>query len=597
MAYFKPNLGKRYTQSRSIVCLLSDTVDTGTYTPPMTVEFREQGYDWTPSESFTPYKMLELSEDAGDKVIECRFTDSLGSSFTITQTVTLLEDADRRFPWNPITQDIANNLPNWHPGRRLRSSNWQKFINLPAKASAKINRLAADVAGSLFLDSAPINEIDQVGRVWPDPTKLNHEKQNPNLVKNPAFGLGPTPFGHPDHWGVSAVSTNWDMTQSDNLFGQVGLTINLDTNDSGTLIQEIEDISLGVGETVTASVYYKTDLTPVPTAVPSSIDFHAKLVGLYEDGTTVTDEITLDPETDGSWFTAAPTITATKVLTRLWLIIHVDTISSLAAFDFYVGGAALAKNSKEPAFGFGKTWPHYFESPADVDVEPSQELWLTTDPDEFWNRAIPTRISTPTSTATAGPFSAVTTAPSDFPIRDALRQTFNIGYIAENDKVAMYEANGQSALAEYNLALPTPDGFVVEEDLNAEAVTYFNDRLWAVVSFEDESTLDDYRVIHEYGSVGADFDPGNKMRYLAVVENLTPAEQTTYMEVIQMLPLAELGTADPIVKMSFVNDDPQWLYFWTSSTEYYSRLYFDYGLVRQDNSVWLREPEAEVGLV
>lgn len=596
MAYFKPNLGKRYTQSRSIVCLLSNTVDTGVYTPPMTVQFREVGYDWSSPETFTPYKMLELSEEPGDKTIECRFTDSLAASFTISQVVTLLEDADRRFPWNPITQEIANNLPNWHPGRRLRSSNWQTFMNLPATAAWSIARSFTKLTDAMFLQSSPISEMDQVGRIFPDSQKLETGKRDTNLLINPAFGLGPSPFGHPNNWGVSSIGTNWDLTTTDKLFGQFGLSVNIDAGDSGTLIQEISDITLGVGESVRASVYYKTDLAPVPTAVPATVDFHARLIGLYEDGTTVSNVVTLDPETDGSWFTAAPAITATKILTRLFLVVHLDEIPALSPMDIFVAGAVVSLGTKERDFEFGHTWPHHFNSQADVDIEPSQELWLTTSYDEFWERAIPTRVSTPTSTATAGPFTAITTASPAFQIQDALRQTFNIGYLAVGGKIRMYETASQSNIADYNLAMPTEDGFAEEEDLVVEAVTYFSDRLWAVVSFADEAALDRYRTIYNYGAIGPDFDGGNKLRYITVVEHRTPAEQTSYMEIVQMYPLIELATANPVVKLQFVEDDPQWVYFWTASTEYYSRLYYDYGLVRDDGSVLIREPETKVSL-
>lgn len=595
MAYFKPNLGRRYTNSRTIACILSGTVDTGTFTPPMTVQFREGTNDWSPLETVPPIKFLELSEDIGDKTIECRFVDSLGADFTISYTITLIEDTERT-AWHTTTQDVANNLPNWHPGRRLRASNWQTFINPIGGAVGIVNDKIQDVSDSVFLSSAPINEIDQVGVVLVDPAKAAATKVDTNLVRNPTFALMTQPFGEPDYWAVSG-DTLWDISTA-GLFGRQSMTATPGVNEGNTIIQEIL-VELNEDEPVTSTVYYKTPNTPVPTAVPAAVDYHHRLVALYEDGTTQVVSGTLNPETDDVWFASTLTLTPTKAVTRLFLVVHVDHITALGTFSTTIGGASVYRGPKEKDFSIGLTHPRFFEGPSAAQLEATGDLWLTESPVDFWDKAIPTRVS-PHTVGAAGVYTAPTSAPTAFSVRDALRQSHNIGYLADtsrpgnSDQVAMYETSSDSLIALYDVALyKWGAGHVKVPEFAVEAVTFFNNRLWAVCSWDNSSFLVDHSSIDSYGSFGSPFQAGDtiKTRYLVVLEHRTPAEQTDYMEAIQVLPLINLATNNPIVRIWFSEDDPQWVYFWTSTQEYYSRLYYDYGLVRTD-SVWLREVDS-----
>lgn len=595
MAYLLANLGRRYTQSRSITVLVSSTSATLT-TPPITMEFREVGYSWTPAQTFSPYKRLELSEELGDKTIECRLTDAIANTITLSQIVTLVVDVDPYAPWFPETQIVGNNLPQWHPGRRLRSSNWQRFMNVISPALHMTMTSADDAADAIFLDTTPLDEIDLVGRCWPDITKLNVSKVDTNLLDNPSLGLAYQPFGEPQGWALANLDATWVLDRTDYLFGWSSLRTAPASGDHSTLTQDVE-ITLTPGETLIAGVYYKNPNVVVPTAVPATTDYHLRLVVLYEDGTTDVATTTLNPETQDNWAYASAQITATDYVTRAWFIIHVDHITALGAFNTYVGGCTLYKDREKP-FSFGNTKPWWIENPSTISIEPSSELWFTDSPQEFWSRAIPTRMGTAVNTGDVGPFAAETVASPSFIIQNALRESFNIGYIAQNNKVAMYETTSQSLIKEYNVAIYDAglDGFLEVEDFYISAVTYFRDRLWAIGYFNDTTALNITHGIRSDATLGAPVDGGTRTAYLCLLQHLTPATETSYMEVIAMLPLKNFTAVSPLIDMGFDNDDPHWVFYRTTASEFYSRLYYDYGMPRNDGSVWLREPASNVSL-
>lgn len=575
--------------------LLSDTVDTGTYTPPMTVQLRESGGNWTQPAAISPVMWLTLSDTAGDKTVEARFTDSLANTFTVSKTITLVEEADPHYPWDPATQRIANNLPQWHPGRRLRSSNWQRFMNLVGLGLGKIAKKLQDTADSLFLSICPTNEIDLVGRVWPDPYKITQAKDSRNLLINPTFSLQHQIFSNPDGWALSSTD-EWHYDETQTLFGRKSLRTAPGVGESSALVQEI-DIELGVGETLTGSAYYRTTNSPVPTAVPASVDFALQVIALYEDGTSARASVTLDPETDSGWYDATVTLTATANVVKAWLVVNVDHITALGAFDIWFSGAQLERGNKATPLHLGPSYPHWMVHGADVNLEPSSDLWLTTSRAEFYEEAIPTRVGD-ASAPDAGVFVADSTATRAYTIEDALKQSFDLGYLATAGQIGLYETLSQSLINTYNVAfyVAGAGGFVEVEDFEIEAVTFFNDMLWAIGYFNDQAAADLVRSVDEVGDLGSPVDGTDRVRFLCVLEWRTPAEQTSYLEVIHALPLIVLDIADPIVSMGFDNEDLQWLYYRTATEEYYSRLHYDYGLVRDDGSVWLREPDTYVSL-
>lgn len=597
MAYFLPNLGRRYTRTRSIPILLSDTVDTGVYTPPFTIEYRVDSGDWTPARTYEHVSRITLPEGTGDKTVEVRYTDAVSATFTLSQIVTLVEDNAPSYPWYPETQRIANALPQWHIGRRLRSSNWQKFMNIPGMGLGRLAKKVTDLSNALFLPNAPTHEIDLVGRVWPDPAKLNQTKTDTNLLHNPSLTLLHQPFGEPEGWAVSDTGTEWDYDESVTLFGRRSMRCAPGSGERATLVQEIP-ITQGVGEAITASVYYRTPNTPVPTAVPSSVDFALRLVVLYEDGTSEDASVTLDPETDDAWYVDSVTINPTSNVTAAFLVLNVDHISALGAFNFYVGGLTAYEGDKERDFSLGRTHPHWMVHGSDVDLEPSTDLWLTTSASEFSEEAIPTRLGT-ASAPDAGVFQAPTVATRAFTVQDALRQSFDLGYLATSGMVGLYETSSNSLVNSYNVAFydQGAEGFIEVEDFTVEAVTFYNDRLWAIGSFDDQTAADLVQVVDSSGPLGAPVQGGDRLRYLLVLEHRTSAEQKGYLEVVQALPLLVLAAGNPILDMEFQHDDPQWIFYRTATDEYYSRLHFDYGLIRPDGSVWLREPDASVSLL
>jgi len=592
MAYFKPNLGHRYTNTPTVVCLLSDTVDTGVYTPPMRVQFRELGGDWTPVQDFVSYKLLGLSPDPGTKIVECRFIDSLGASFSISQSVELLDTEEERYAWMPETQELANNLPAWHPGRRLRSSNWQKFMNITSNALRVLKTTFNRVTNSMFLSTAPVDEIDTVARVRIDPNKLEAEKSDPSLILNGSFGLQRVPWIGPEDWWVSTTNgAKWNLDRTEPLYGFQALRADLNiVGSSYTAIQEVRT-NLKEGESITAGIYYKND-APFTGAVIVDLDYHLKLVALMEDGTVEEVTSTLDPETDNTWYMTSVSYTPSKRVTRLFFIINLDKIPGLDSINL-LDGAFLHRGEKHLTFDYGYTHPWYLINPIESDIKTTGDVWLTDSYHDFWDRSIPTRVGPSAITLTAGPFTAPDFTPTAHELQDALRQRYDIGYAVTNNKIGMYVTNNNSLIREYTPAhYYKGAGFIPDDNLKVEAITHFKDYIWAILSWDNDLALDEYRdVLSIYDPnifIEADFDiVDNKIRYLAVINKYTPAGVSDYMEIISLIPLGHLD--EPVLDMEFRQDDPTWLFYRTATNEYFVRLYYDYGLVTPESFVLLRE--------
>lgn len=593
MAFFLPNLGHRHTSSQVIDVLLSDTADSGVYTGPFTVELRDGTGPWTPPRPFRHYMTMQLTSTLGDHTLSARFTDTLGASFTLTRTVTVVDEKKPAMPWDPVTQDIANHLPQWHAGRRLRSSNWQKFMNGPGSAMGHIKRLAQDVRDAMFLSTCPTDEVDIVGRLWPDPDKLRTARGDGNLVTNPGLVLPRQPWGEPEGWAVASTNAKWVRGTTNTLFGRSSLNYPLDTGRAGYLVQELP-APLSTGDSLTALLYYL--ITPGLTFVSPAAgqDYNFNLILLQEDGTTVRGQVTLSTGTSAAWWTATMTATATARVTRAWVVLSAQAVTAAGAQTMHIGGIQVSRGTL-PVWSMGATHPHWMHDRFSTALEPNTELWLTESDQEFGRDAVPTWVGA-SNGPTAGSWAANTVAGADFQVRDALRQTWNLGWLAAGNRVWLYESGSNSPLRSFTVAFWSAgaESFIECADFLVEAVTWYRGRLWAVGYFDSPTTQAEMDQVTS--QMGAPVQGGDRLHYLVLLEQ-PAAEPADYLEAVQVLPLRTLAAGTPIVSLEFTSEDPRWVFYRTAANEYYSRLYYDYGMPQPDGSVWVREATGTTNLV
>lgn len=595
MSYFLPNLGRRYTTDYTIECLASAT---GLVLGTTNYRVRENTGSWTQPKAFEPRFLFTMSSlnGTGNRTIELELDDGTNPAVNLTQTVTVVDEADPYVSWYPETQRVANNLPQWHPGRRLRSSNWQKFVNPMGGSVQRLSDRSTHANDSKYLVTAPVDEIDVVTRIYPDQTKLLTNKSDlKNLITNPTLTLFHQPFGEPDDWALNGA---WDVDSTVSLFGYNSLQCSPAVSERATAVQSIP-LNLRSGESVTAALYYRTPISG-STTPPATVDFALQAVILYEDGTSEVSSATLLPETNGRWERTELTATASAHATRVYIIVNIDGISGISPFNFNVGGVSLNRGSRAGSFSYGQTWPHYLKGRANPDLEPSSELWLTTSREEFGISAIPTRIDTPGSSQASGSFTADAIPVRAYTIYDAVPNIHDVGYLAASNKIGFYKIQGgtEDLIKSYDVAFYDQgmSGYVAVDGFEVEAVTWFRGRLWAVGQFTDQTAANNVQIATDWGTVGAPVQSGDRVKYLLLMNHLTPREEVDYMEVIMAYPLAVFASSTPIVKIEFQNNDPQWIHYWTASDYYYSRLYYDYGLVNIDGSVWFREPQSEISL-
>lgn len=592
MAYAILNLGRKYTSSKTVECILSKKGIAGT----TTYSYSVNGGPTVGPIPFAPYALITLTNTIGTQTVDFTITDGV-TPFNITQEIELIDETLPYMPWVPETQYICNYLPEWHPGRRLRTSNWQTWINsVVGNPLNNLSDIIIDSDNAKFLSRCPVNEMDLVGRVWVDQVKLRTPKDpNKNLINNPTLEMLRDPFGNPESWflsGTDPVAANrWSLESTPTLYGRTTLRCSPDDGERSTAIQAVP-INLRSGQSVTATVYYRTGLTG-STTPSNSVDFAVQVVLLYEDGTSAVSSTTLHPETSGRWFTSKVTATASQTVTKAFVIVNLDGITTLSPFDFYLGAVTFNLGEKANQFSFGTTSHFNTVEPYVPDLEPSQSVWLTSSELDFWREAIPTRIGD-VQTGTADTYVADATPSVGFYIPDALKQNHGIGFLANTNKIGMYHVESNSLLKLYSLAFfdHGSGNYIPNEGFIVEATAFADNKLWAVGYFDQQADFDASKVLESYkGNLYV--DGSDRLRVLCLVKHFMPADPTDYLEVIASYPLDYTSN---IIKLEFTNSDKQWVTFYTATDSFHARLYYDYGLVKGDGSVWLREPDSNVSL-
>jgi hypothetical protein len=471
------------------------------------------------------------------------------------------------------TQQINNNLPQWHIGRRERTSNWARVVNTYfGMQLADYKREEVRAFRNFFIQTAHLDEVDLIKVAQlPAGTDLSTPTKNANKLRNSAFFLR----ARPDKVGDAWESTGTVTVDAVALFGATSPALRPAVSTSASVVQTVNTDLWPANSSRTISAWYRIESWAGGT-VPSSS--HGILVSVtYADGTTQVFRTALSSDTDDQWKRVTLTVTPAKAVAEYDVAIEttrsagfdIDVPVRVDGFQVEIGGTAQAWR---PSI-FDK--PNWFTTPLvpTFQLDADYPVFTTTNMGDFYQHGIPTRaelykIDSIVSEANRGGGVRTTT---DF-FKSKWSYTWDID--TTNNKVRKIGIEPQDIYALFDLGFFTQgdDGNVYESGLSGltyRCATLFGRWLW---------------VVHDMVDI-----EGNTVTALSLCDPDVPSPSPTYLESRYTLTLPVTPGLD-YHKLEIRFEDPQHLYLSTPTAEFVLRLKYDYGMVDPNTyEVFLRE--------
>jgi len=466
------------------------------------------------------------------------------------------------------TQKLNNRLPEWHAGRRLRSSNWAQITSILDGLGLEDYKAQERRAyRNLFLYTAHLDELD-LTRIVDLPTlvDLTPRQVNINILRNGSFETRARPDRVADYWS----HTGTVVVESPALFGAQSVALSpptTDTNVTARITQTISSDSWNSGASRVFSVWYRIKAWAGGT-IPSTS--HGLIVVVtYGNNTTETFRTAFASDTNDQWRRATLSITPTASVAKYEIRLEtnrsasfdIDTPVRLDAVQAEVGATATSWQAHlfdQPNwFQFRARLPLEFDGPVPIFNTPLLR--------EFYYEAVPTRatidgVSSITSSADRrGGFGEAVDFHKQrwaylWDVDTTNNQVRKIGL----DPADIYD------LMDLSFFTGTDTGPKFEEDvagLTYRSVAGLQRWLW---------------VVHEM--TGLD---GTTIVALSVVDPLVPYPSPTHYESKQTLILPVPAGID-YHRIEFRMEDPQYLYLLAADREYRLRLHYDYVMVDEN---------------
>jgi hypothetical protein len=582
LSYLIVNSGKRFTSKGHVDCLIGATGLTG---GPVTMRLREVGQTWSSWISYVPYFSLPITDTLEQKDIEVEITDTVD---TVSHVVTIEKiQVDNNAPWRPETQLIANNLPMYHVGRRLRSSNWQTFVNGLASSYAEIEADRRRLLNSRYVQTTPLDEPSWVTTRYVDRELLNSERdENDNLLLNPTLSLLETPFSQPYWWGLTG---DWKV-DSTSILGANGVSCAPDEDQLCTVTQRI-DRRFHTNEPLILGLFYSTDL-PSTTASFGDVDYSIEVTVLYEDGASELFRSVLLPGTDDRLQLHTMDFTPSDHVTRMYVSVIVRGQPTVSPFDFRIAGLQLREGLSLGSFNLGRTFNPSLNSPSTNALNLDKECWFTESRREFYYDLLPTSIDPPV-VSNSDTYTVDDTLYTAYRITTAQLDSATIAYRPVNGGVGLWIDDPEELMLTFKVAFWDSHimGWVQHDGFIVEATRFFQRKLWAVGYFDEVSDLDRIQGVKSYLSWGSPVDTTDRVRYLVQLEHLPAATPESYMKARNVQPLVVLDKNDSVLNLIFRNSDGRYVYHQTADTERVNRLKYDYAYSPESGVVWFKEYE------
>jgi hypothetical protein len=486
----------------------------------------------------------------------------------------------RRLSFSEVTQEQMNRLPQYHVGRRLRTSNWAGLFNaLDGVVLEDYKVQERRALRNLFLRTVHLDEPDLLRVVdLPPGTNLEPPQVNVNLLRNGSFELRSRPDRVADFWTHSGVVE----VQSVALFGATSPALTPASGATSRISQIVKQDAWNGGESRTFSAWYRIN-TWAGGTIPSSS--HGLLVTVtYGTGATQTFRAAFAAHTSDQW--RRVTLTVTPTVAVVSYEVKLETARS-ASFNLTVPVRLDAVQAE--ANSTATVWqPNLFDSPnwffqrvlTPVHFDGPVPIFVTDTLRDFYYEAIPTRVE----------LLEVRDLRSDADRRGGfgealdfhhLRWAFTWDVDPAVNKIRRIGLDPQDIYGSFDLSLftGTEDGERFEEGaagLTYRCATQFQRWLW---------------VVHQTRDLN-----GNTIMALSMADPRVPFPSPTHYEAKMTLPLP-LSPGD-YHRVEFQFEDPQHLYISTPITEYVLRLYYDYAIINTRTlQTFFREKYASLALV
>lgn len=450
------------------------------------------------------------------------------------------------------TQQTANDLPQWHVGRRLRTSEQHKVLN--ALAGKQIGEWEeADDSAFLdgFLSWVETDAPDVVLKYQvPANTELGKEFNSKNMLLNGAFKVRTNDMLLADNWLAAG-----DVSKGTGFISNNCAT--LDPRTQQSTLTQTQYLDIPAGTSLCASIYYRIpQWISAGAAAPNT---HALVLQVrYTDNTTATVRARLDAHTFGAWSRVYVTTTLEKPVD--WISLQISTqatagfpITQLVSVDACMLEFSTMPSQWEPS---RRDYPHYFNQtvPSPIEFEAEHPIYYVDNFDDFWRKAIPTRAGvTLARTNTIDPPVPVGTVRlvdydnrtwwAEFDIARAGLGVRKIGITCPGEVYAEYDLAYWNYRGYYDLSF----------SYTVLALAWLHGQLWAVTR---NTVLGETKLM------------------LSILQPRVPSPEPTYLEVIAAIELSDVPLA--VDRAEFRYDDQQHIYLSDGVNEYRTRLYYDY---------------------
>lgn len=478
------------------------------------------------------------------------------------------------------SQSLLNLLPQWHPGRRLRTSNWSKLVNsLVGETLEDFKTQQSRAFRNLYLQTAHLDEPDIIRSVeLPATIDLNPKLTNVNILRNGSFVLRSRLDKIGDYWADSGV-----VNSGSGLFGTRAPELVPASGASASVTQTISDEdSWGVGVKRTFSCWYKI-IEWAGGTVPS--DHGLVVVVTYHDNTTETFTTNFAAHTDNRWAKATLTITASKTIASYTISGQTSrsasfNITSPVSVDAFQAQAGEDATPWEPNIDDKPNWfPDQTE--VSVQIETDQDVIIAEELREFHYEAIPTRATLRESRAIALPANrggGLVELIDSHNVRWAATWTAN----RTTNKIRLEGLDPADNYAEADLSFFTGTGTGPKFEEDVSNLTYRCAALFGRWLY----------VVHEMRDLN-----GTTVVVLSVCEPRTAYPVSDHLEVKYSISLP-LDAGIDYHSLEFRLEDPQHIYVNSPTTEYVIRLYYDYAIIdAQLLRMFLREDYSDVAVV
>ena len=464
------------------------------------------------------------------------------------------------------TQVLNNQLPQWHAGRRFRTSNWAQLTNRWLGMQLEDYKRQETLAHrNQFLQTAHFAQLDIIRRTQlPQGVNLLPRQVNTNILRNSAFFHRARPDKVADFWSHTGVVT----VGSPALAGATSVALEPTTGTTSRVSQEVKRDPWTKDQSRSFSAWYRIPTWAGGTVPPSS---HGLIVFVtYVDATTATFRAAFAQDTSDKWRRVTLVVTPTKDVAKYE--VRLQTTRS-ASFDINVPirldtvqvQQGTITTTWEPSFFDRPNWFFSeFRSPLEFDAE--TPVFVTDSLRDFDLDAVPTRVELLRSTN-------VTTTPirqggvgvsTDFFKQEWL---FTWEIDTTTGKIRKVGVNPKDIFASFDISFftGTSDGPKFEEDL--AGLTYRSVAAFGRWIF----------VVHEM--TGLD---GNPQVVLSILDPLVNYPSPDHLESKLTIPLPLTAGVDYHIA-EFRHEDPQHLYINSSTTEFVLRLKYDYAMLDTEN--------------